>query len=87
MLCDVPKMADQMQRIKSKRLVFQLKPPHFCFKTLAMGLCMLAAIICSVLAATCPALVPSSAATITEQSTFDLHLCDFKSVLYLFNLA
>ena len=63
-------MADQMQRIKSKRLVFQLKPPHFCFKTLAMGLCMLAAIICSVLAATCPALVPSSAATITEQSSF-----------------
>ena len=63
-------MADQIPRIKSKRLRFQLKHPLLCFQALIVGLCVLALSICSVLSATCPPSVPSSAATITELSSF-----------------
>ena len=63
-------MADQIPRIKPKRLVLLLKPPRLCFQTLTVGLCILAAIICSVLTSTCPPSVPSSAATTIEQYSF-----------------
>ena len=73
-----PKMADQIPRIKSKRLRFQLKHPLLCFQALIVGLCVLALSICSVLSATCPPSVPSSAATITELSTLDLYFSDLE---------
>ena len=73
-----PKMADQIPRIKSKRLKFQLKPPRLCFQALIVGLCVLALSICSVLAATCPSSVPSSEATIIEQCTLDLYFSDLE---------
>ena len=74
-----PKMADQIPKIKFKRQVLSLKPPHLCLQTLMVGLWVLAASICSVQAATCPSSVPSSAATTTEKCTFDLHFGDLKS--------
>ena len=73
-----PKMADQIPKIKLKRQVLQLKPPHLCLQTLMVGLWVLAASICSVKAATCPSSVPPSAATTTEQCTFDLHFGDLE---------
>ena len=72
-------MADQIPKIKSKRQVLQLKPPHLCFQMLTVGLLVLAASICSIQTATCPSLVPSIAAKITEQCTFDLNLDDLYS--------
>ena len=74
-----PKMADQIPRIKSKRQILQLKPLRLCRKTLIVSLFMLALRICSAQTVTCPTSVPSSAATTTEQSTFDLHFGDLKS--------
>ena len=72
-------MADQIPKIKSKRQVLQLKSPHLCLQTLMVGLWVLAASICSIQTATCPPSVPSStAATTTEQCTFDLHFDDLK---------
>ena len=71
-----PKMADQISKIKFKRQVLQLKPPRLCLQTLMVCLFMLALSICSVQTATCPPSVPSSAATTTEQYTFDLHFDD-----------
>ena len=78
-----PKMADQMSRIKSKRQVLQSKPLRLCLQTLMVGLCVLAASICSVFAATCPSLVAYSAATTTEQYTIDLYFNDLKSKFIL----
>ena len=63
-------MADQKPKIKSKRQILQLEPPRPCLKTLMVGLFMLAWSICSVLAASWPSSVPSSAATTTEQCSF-----------------
>ena len=63
-------MADLISKIKSKRQVFQLKPPRLCFQTLMVCLWMLAASISSVQTATCPSSIPTSAATITEQCSF-----------------
>ena len=63
-------MDDQIPRIKSKRQVLQFKPSCLWLQTLMVGLCVLAASICSVETATCPPLVPSSAAIITEQCNF-----------------
>ena len=68
-----PKMSDQIHKIKFKRQVLQLKPPHLCLQTLTVYLFMLALIICSIQTATCPSSVPSSAATTTEQYTLDFH--------------
>ena len=78
-----PKMADQIPKIKSKRQVLQLKPPRILLQTIMMGLFMLASSICSVQTATCPSSIPSSAATTTEQYTFDLYFGDleFKFIL------
>ena len=74
-----PKMADQISKIKTKRQVLQLKPPHFCLQTLMICLWVLALCICSIQTATCPPSVPSSAATTTEQCTFDLYFGFFLS--------
>ena len=76
-------MADQIPKIKSNRQVLQLKPPRIFLQTIMMGLFMLASSICSVQTATCPPSVPSSAATTTEQCTFDLYFDDleFKFIL------
>ena len=74
-----PKMANQIQKINSKRQVLQLKPPRIFLQTIMVGLFMLASSICSVQAATCPSSIPSSAATTTEQCTFDLHFGDLNS--------
>ena len=74
-----PKMADKIPKIKFKRQILQLKSPRQCFQTLIVGLFMLAWSICSAQSATCPSSVPISAATITEQCTFDLYFDDFKS--------
>ena len=63
-------MADQIPRIKSKRLVLQLKPPHLCLQSLMVGLFMLAISIYCVQTATCPSSVPFSATTIIEQCSF-----------------
>ena len=83
-----PKMDDQIPRIKSKRQVLQFKPSCLWLQTLMVGLCVLAASICSVETATCPPLVPSSAAIITEQCTLNLYFDDLKSTVYTeFNLA
>ena len=79
-----PKMADKIPIIKSKRLISQLKPPLLCFKTLIVGLCMLALSICSVLAATCPSSVPPSMEIIAEECTLDLYFSDYKSK-FIFN--
>ena len=73
-------MADQIPRINNKLLIKQLKPPRLCLQTLMVGLCVLALSICSVLTATCPPSVPSSAATITEQCTFGLYFGDLIKV-------
>ena len=43
-----------------------------------VGLCVLVASICSVLAATCPSSVTSSSIITSEQCTFDLHFGDLK---------
>ena len=72
----LPKMADQIPRIKSKGRVLQFKPPHLCFQTLMVFLCVLATSICLVETATWPISVPSSAATTTDQYTFDLYFDD-----------
>ena len=74
-----PKMADKIPIIKSKRLISQLKPPLLCFQKLIVGVCVLTASICSVLAATCPSSVPPSMEIIAEQCTLDLYSNDFKS--------
>ena len=66
-------MADQISNIKFKRQVLQLKPPSLCLQTLMVGLWVLAACICSIQTANCPSSVPSSAATSTEQCTFDFY--------------
>ena len=66
-----PKMADQIQKTKSKAQVLQLKLPGLYLKTFMIGLFVLVASICSVLTATCPSSVPSSAATTIEECTFD----------------
>ena len=63
-------MADQIQKTKSKTQVLQFKLPRLCLKTFMIGLCVLVTSICSVLTATCPFSVPSSAATTTEQCSF-----------------
>ena len=63
-------MADQIPKIKFKRQVLQLKPPHLCLQALMVCLWVLATSICSVQTATCPPSVPSSAATTKEQSSF-----------------
>ena len=63
-------MADQISKIKFKRLALQLKPPRPSLQTLMMGLWVLATSISSVQTATCPPSVPSSAATTTEQCSF-----------------
>ena len=78
-----PKMADQIPKIKSNRQVLQLKPPRIFLQTIMMGLFMLASSIYSVQTATCPSSIPSSAATTTEQCTFDLYFDDleFKFIL------
>ena len=76
-------MADQIQKTKSKAQVLQLKLPRLYLKTFMIGLCVLVASICSVLTATCPFSVPSSAATTTVQSTFDRILAILNLTLYL----
>ena len=73
-----PKMAYQIPRFKSKRLVSQLKLPRNCLQTLMVGLCIVALSICSVQTAICSASVSTSAATTTEQSTLDLHFGGLK---------
>ena len=77
-----PKMADQMSRIKCKQPVLQSKPPGLCF-VLMIGLCVLAANICSVQTATCSSSVPPSATTTTEQCTFGSYFCDIKLTFIL----
>ena len=72
-------MADQIPRIKPKWLILHFKRPQIFFQILIAGLCMLALSIYSVQTAACPPSVPSSAATITEQCTFDLYFDGFKS--------
>ena len=74
-----PQMADRIPKIKSREQVLRLKPPHLCLQTMMVGLFMLAASIFSVQTATCPPSVPCSAATTTEQCTFDLHFVYLKS--------
>ena len=64
-------MADQISKTKSKAQVLKMKLPRICLKALAMGLFVLVASICSVLTATCPTSVPSSAAIVIEQCTID----------------
>ena len=71
-------MADQISKIKYKRQVLQLKPHGLCLQTLMVCLWVLAASISSVQTATCPSSVPLSAATTTEQCTFDLHFGDLE---------
>ena len=71
-------MADQILKIKSNRQVLQLKPPRIFLQTIMVGLFMLASSICSVQTATCPSSIPSSAATTTEQCTFDLYFDDLE---------
>ena len=78
-----PKMADQTPKIKSKRQVLEFKPSRLCLQTLVVGLCVFYARICLVLSATCPPSVPISAATTTEQCTFDFYFADFKYDFYL----
>ena len=73
-----PKMVDQIPKTKSKPQVLQLKAPCLCLKTLMVGLCVLVLSICSVLTATCPASVPSSAIIVKEQCTIDLHFDNLK---------
>ena len=63
-------MVDQIPKTKSKPQVLQLKAPCLCLKTLMVGLCVLVLSICSVLTATCPASVPSSAIIVKEQCSF-----------------
>ena len=63
-------MADQISKTKSKAQVLKMKLPRICLKALAMGLFVLVASICSVLTATCPTSVPSSAAIVIEQCSF-----------------
>ena len=63
-------MADQISKTKSKAQVLKMKLPRICLKALAVGLCVLVASICSVLTATCPPSVPSSAAIVKEQCSF-----------------
>ena len=63
-------MADQIPRIKSKRQVLQLKPPHLCLQSLMVGLFMFAISIYCVQTVTCPSSVPSSTTTITEEGSF-----------------
>ena len=63
-------MADQIQKTKSKAQVLQLKLPGLYLKTFMIGLFVLVASICSVLTATCPSSVPSSAATTIEECSF-----------------
>ena len=63
-------MADQISKIRFKRLVLQFTPPRICLQTLMIGLWMLVANICSVQTSTCPPSVPISAATTTEQCSF-----------------
>ena len=74
-----PKMADKISKFKSERQTLKLKPPHPCLQTLMVGLWVLALSIYSVQTATCPSSVPSSAATTTEQCTFDLYFGKLKS--------
>ena len=74
-----PQMADRIPKIKSREQVLRLKPPYLCLQTMMVSLFMLTASISSVQTATCPPSVPSSAATTTEQCTFDLHFGDLKS--------
>ena len=57
---------------------FFLHTVSFFLRTTVVGLCVLAASICSVLAATCPSSMPTSAATTTEQYTFDSHFVNLK---------
>ena len=64
----LPKMADQMSRIKYKQPVLQSKPSGLCF-VLMMSLCVLAVNICSVQTATCSSSVPPLTTTTTEQCT------------------
>ena len=78
-----PKMDDQIPKIKSKRQVLQPKPPLFSLQTLMMGLLVFFLIICSVKTATCPPSIPSSAATTTEQCTFDLYFVGLESKFIL----
>ena len=63
-------MADQIPKTKSKAQVLKMKRPRICLKTLMVGLCVLVASICSVLAATCPSSVTSSSIITSEQCTF-----------------
>ena len=63
-------MAVQIPKTKSKAQVLQLKHPRLCLKTLTVGLCVLVASICSVLAATCPSSVPSSTTITSEQCIY-----------------
>ena len=71
-------MADQIPKTKSKAQVLKMNHPRICLKTLTVRLCVLVASICSVLTATCPPSVPSSATITSEQCTFDLHFGDLK---------
>ena len=68
-----PKMADQIPKIKSKRQVLQMKPRCLFLEALLIGLSVLSENIYSVQTVTCPPSVPISAATTTEQCTFDLY--------------
>lgn len=63
-------MIDQKSRIKSKQQVLQFKSSWLWLQTLMVSLCVLSFSICSVLTATCPASVPSSAAITSEEFSY-----------------
>ena len=63
-------MADQIPKTKSKAQVLKMNHPRICLKTLTVRLCVLVASICSVLTATCPPSVPSSATITSEQCSY-----------------
>ena len=63
-------MADQIPKTKSKAQVLKMNHPRICLKTLTVCLCVLVASICSVLTATCPSSVTSSATITSEQCSY-----------------
>ena len=60
----------QKPKIKSKRLILQLKPSRQSLQTLILSLFMLALSIYSVQTATCPSSIPILPPTTTEQCSF-----------------
>ena len=90
-------MAYQMSKMKPKQSIRQSKTSKLCFRIFITTILVLTAIISSVKTATCSSSVPSSAATTTEQCSFDGYSITYtygvvggpvsKSLYYLYCLS